>query len=235
MKHTGTSPCILIVEDDDGLRKFFARTLEGENYHVVAVQTTEEAFAFLRETHADLVLSDVVLEGKNGMALCRELRSRPETARLPVVLISGHRIEEDDQIQGLDAGADDYLLKPVSGKILAAKIQSVLHRYQAPRDLAEILKAHGLTLDVQSRVVTLRGQTIALTRKEFDLLTAFLRHPGQVLTNNDLLEKIWGMDPAIDLDTHTLTVHVSSLRKKLGEPLGGRIANVPRLGYRFEN
>jgi two-component system alkaline phosphatase synthesis response regulator PhoP len=229
------NPRILIVEDDNSLRKLFAKALEVEHYRVVAVQTAEEALACLSQTQADLVLSDVVLQGKNGMTLCRELRSRKETARLPIVLISGRRIEEDDQVQGLDAGADDYLLKPVSGKILAAKIQSVLRRYRAPRDLEKILKAHGLTLDVPSRIATLRGQTIALTRKEFDLLTAFLRHPGRVLTNDNLLEQIWGVDPTANLDTHTLRVHISSLKKKLGNVLGGRIANVPRLGYRFEN
>jgi DNA-binding response OmpR family regulator len=185
--------------------------------------------------HADMVLSDVVMKGKDGMALCRELRSRPETSHLPFILISGRRMEEEDQVQGLDAGADDYLLKPVSGPMLIAKVQSVLRRYRSPYELAETLKAHGLTLDVQSRVATLRGQTIALTRKEFDLLTAFLRQPGLVLTNDYLLEWIWGVDPNAELDTRTLTVHISSLRNKLGEPLGGRIANVPRLGYRFDN
>jgi two-component system phosphate regulon response regulator PhoB len=228
-------PCILIVEDDNRLRKFFTKTLEGEEYRVVAVQSAEEAFACVRDSHADLLLSDVVLKGKDGVMLCRELRSRPETSHLPVILISGRRIEEEDQVEGLGSGADDYLLKPVSGSMLVAKIQSVLRRYRAPLDLAETLEAHGLLLDVQSRVVTLRGQAIALTRKEFDLLAAFLRQPGQVLTNEYLLEWIWGVDPHIELDTRTLTVHVSSLRNKLGERLGGRIANVPRLGYRFEN
>ncbi len=230
------TPCILVVEDDNRLRKFFTKALEGENYRVIAMQTAEEAFASMRDIHADLVLSDVVLKGgMDGTTLCRELRSRPETSHLPIVLMSGRRMEEEDQVQGLGAGADDYLLKPVSSKVLVAKIQSVLRRYKAPRDLAETLKAHGLTLDVQSRVAMYRGQTISLTRKEFDLLTAFLRQPGQVLTTNYLLEWVWGVDPSMDLDTRTLTVHVSSLRNKLGEPLGGRIANVPRLGYRFEN
>lgn len=229
------NPCILIVEDDNRLRKFFTKTLEGEKYRVITTSSAEEAFTCVRETRADIVLSDVVMKGMDGMTLCRELRSRPETAHLPVILISGSRIEDDDQVEGLGAGADDYLFKPVSGKVLIAKIQSVLRRYKAPRDLAETLKAHGLTLDVQARVAMYRGQTIALTRKEFDLLTAFLRKPGQVLTNDYLLEWVWGVDPGIELDTRTLTVHVSSLRNKLGEPLGAKIANVPRLGYRFEN
>jgi len=231
-----TTPCILVVEDDSRLQKFFVKTLEGENYRVVTAQSAEEAFVCVRETHANLVLSDVVLKGsKDGMALCRELRGRPETSHVPVILMSGHRMEEEDLVEGLGAGADDYLLKPVSGKMLIAKIQSVFRRYKAPRDLAETLKAQGLTLDVQSRVAMYRGQTIALTRKEFDLLTVFLRQPGKVLTNDYLLEWVWGVDPNMELDTRTLTVHVSSLRNKLGEPLGGRIANVPRLGYRFEN
>jgi DNA-binding response OmpR family regulator len=226
---------VLIVEDDDRLRKWLARTLEDENCRVVAVETAEEAIACLDKTPADLVLSDVGLRGKSGIVLCRELRSRPDTSHVPVVLLSGDRMGEEDQLQGLGAGADAYLLKPVSGQMLIAKIQAVLRRYRAPRDLADILNAHGLALDVPSRLATRRGQTIALTRKEFDLLTVFLRHPGQVLMNADLLKWIWGVDPSVGLDSHTLTVHVSSLRKKLGGPLGDRIISVPRLGYRFEN
>ncbi len=226
---------ILVVEDEERLRKFFVKTLEAEGYQALAAGTAEDALSRLQEARADLVLSDVVLKGQDGLALCRELRGRPETAHIPVVLVSGHRIEDDDQVEGLSAGADDYLLKPVSGKVLVAKIQSVLRRYRAPHDLAETLKSHGLALDVQSRVVTLRGQPIALTRKEFDLLTAFLRQPGRVLSNDYLLEWIWGVDPKASLDTRTLTVHISSLRAKLGDALGSRIANVPRQGYRFEN
>jgi len=229
------NPCILIVEDDHRLRKFFIKALEGEKFKVMATETAEEAFRCLRETRVDLVLSDVVLQGKDGTALCRQLRSRTETSHLPVVLMSGTRMDEEDQVNGLDAGADDYLLKPVSGKVLIAKIQSVLRRYRSPHDLAKILKVHGLKLDVRVRVATLRGQTIALTRKEFDLLTAFLRRPGEILMNDYLLESIWGVDPTANVATHTLTVHVSSLRKKLGEIFGGRISNVPRFGYRFEN
>ena len=229
------NPNILVVEDDARLQKFYVRTLEGEGYPVAAMQSAEEAFAYLQKMRPDLILSDVVLKGMDGTTFCRELRSRPETAHIPFILISGRRIEEDDQIDGLDAGADDYLIKPVSGKVLVAKIQSVLRRYRSPQELAETLKAHGLTLDVKARTATLRGQRVSLTRKEFDLLMAFLRQPGQVLTNGYLLEWVWGVDPNINLDTRTLTVHVSSLRNKLGDSLGGKITNIPRLGYRFEN
>ena len=127
------NPCILIVEDDNRLRKFFTKTLEGEKYRVISAPTAEEAMACLRETRADLVLSDVVLKGKDGMTLCRELRDRPESAHLPIVLMSGRRMEEDDQVQGLGSGADDYLLKPVSGKVLVSEnTVGKLRRYKAP-------------------------------------------------------------------------------------------------------
>jgi DNA-binding response OmpR family regulator len=229
--------CVLIVEDDELLGELFAKILVEASYRVVAVANAEEAFASLQKTSVDLLLADVALvdDDQAGVALCRELRSRPETSRLPIVLMSGHSMEEVDQVEGLDAGADDYLLKPVSRAILIAKIQSVLRRYQAPFELAETLKAHGLTLDVRARTAALNGETITLTRKEFDLLTAFLSRPGQVLTTQSLLEGIWGVDPTDELDTRTVTVHISSLRNKLGEPFGQRIINVPRLGYRFEN
>ena len=226
---------ILIVEDDSRLLKFFTKSLQSEGYQVFPTSSAEEAFSQLQKERVDLVLSDVALKGRPGTDLCREIRSRPETAYMPIILISGTRVDDDDQVDGFDAGADDYLLKPVSAKLLVAKIQSVLRRYQSPKDLAEILKAHGLALDVPARVATLNGQPVSLTRKEFDLLTAFLRQPGQVLSSDYLLEWVWGVDPRIELDTRTLTVHISSLRNKLGGPLGNRIVNVPRLGYRFEN
>jgi two-component system, OmpR family, alkaline phosphatase synthesis response regulator PhoP len=195
----------------------------------------QEAFNYLDEHKVDLVLSDVVLAEDDGVSLCRKLHERPETAHIPVVLISGRRIEEGDQVEGLHAGADDYLLKPVSGKVLVAKIHSVLRRYKAPTDLAEALKAHDLSLDVRARVATVKGKRIALTRKEFDLLTLFLQKPGQMLTSAYLLERVWGLDPSADVDTRTLTVHISSLRGKLGGDLGRRIATLPREGYRFDN
>ncbi len=229
-----TGDCILLLEDDDKLRASVSQLLEREDFRIVASDSADNAFTLIAENSVSLVLSDVVLNGKDGMTFCRDLRSTPTTTHLPVILMSGLRIEDSDTVLGLDAGADDYLPKPVSGKVLVAKIRSVLQRYRAPQELAGILRSHGLVLNVQGRVVTLKGKSIALTRKEFDLLTAFLRQPGVVLTPDYLLEAVLGIDPRFSLNEKTLSVHIAYLRDKLGEPLAGQITDLAHRGYRFE-
>lgn len=227
-------PCIMVIEDDQILQKLFVKTLQDDGYRTLAAESTEAALNLLHSKQADLVLSDVVFQGSDGITFCRELRTHATSAEIPCILVSGRRIEENDQIEGLVAGADDYLLKPVSSGLLLAKIQSVLRRFQAPRTLASVLEPLGISLDVRARRVLVNGRGVALTRKEFDLLTNLMHQPHRVLTERYLLERVWGMDPNAGVTTRTLTVHVSSLRNKLGDPLASRIVNIPRVGYRFD-
>jgi DNA-binding response OmpR family regulator len=225
---------ILLVDDEADNRRVVGDVLEAEGYVVKRLPNGREAFAAAVESVPDLVLSDVSMPGGDGLDLLAKLRADKKTARVPVVLMSGVHKRSDDQAEGLDQGADDYLPKPVTPALIRAKIAAVLRRYGAPAELGERLKAHGLVIDVAARTVTVSGRRVPLTRKEFDLLTTFLRKAGRVLSVPYLLETVWGYDPADYSDPHTIGVHVSTLRRKIGAKLAARIVAVPGLGYRFE-
>jgi DNA-binding response OmpR family regulator len=188
----------------------------------------------MRRIVPGIVVADVTLKGLDGIQLCRQIRSDQKWSGVPVVLLSGTRINPEDQIAGLEHGADDYLLKPVPGRLLAVRIAAVMRRYAAPGTLGEVLRAQGLELDVRARVVRVAGKPVTLTRKEFDLLTFLLEHRGDALPHQRILDAVWGIDPAAEVDTETLKTHVSTLRGKLGRAIGDRIASIRGVGYKFE-
>lgn len=226
---------ILLVDDEkDGLT-VLKGMLEGEGFSVVTAGSAREALLAANDSQPDLILSDVAMPAEDGLTLVGRLKNGKRTASIPVILMSGVHKGDADQIEGIEKGADDYIPKPVSPGLLFAKVRAVLRRYAAPEELHKVLKVNGLLLDAQARVVQSKGRRISLTRKEFDLLATFLRKPGRVLSVAYLLETVWGYDPADYNDPHTVGVHISSLRKKLGSALGEKIASVSGLGYRFEN
>lgn len=225
---------VLLVDDEADNRRVYSLILQHEGYAVKTAASAEDALAAAVESPPDLVLSDVSMPGEDGLSLLRRLRAEKGTANVPVILMSGVRKAASEQADGLDQGADDYLPKPIAPALLRAKVAAVLRRFDAPRDLKEQLKAHGLTLDVSARTVKVGSRTVALTRKEFDLLTTLLRRRGRVLSVPYLLETVWGYDPADYSDPHTIGVHVSTLRKKVGAAVGAKIVTVPGLGYRFD-
>lgn len=225
---------VLLIDDERDSRVVFKGMLERGGFSVLEASSAQEAVRAACKSKPDLILSDVSMPGADGVALCERIKGDPRTRAIPVVLMSGVHKGEDEQAEGIEKGADDYLPKPVSGGLLFAKLHAVLRRYAAPEELRETLRAAGLVLDVQARTVTLKGRRVPLTRKEFDLLTTFLRKPGRVVGVPYLLETVWGYDPADYNDPHTVGVHVSSLRKKLGPSLGRRIVSVSGLGYRLD-
>ena len=225
---------ILIVDDEADSLAVYKGMLEAEGFSVVQARSAREALLAAVDSRPDLVLSDVAMPDEDGVALCRRLKSDRRTCAVPVILISGVHTGEADQTEGIEEGADDYLPRPCSAGFLFAKIRAVLRRYSVPEELKEVLKAEGIAVDIQARTVSLKGHEIPLTRKEFDLLTTFLRKPGRVMSIPYLLETVWGYDPADYNDPHTVGVHISSLRKKLGSKLGEKLASVPGLGYRFD-
>ena len=225
---------VLLVDDEPDMLTAYRGLLEGAGFSVVCAGSVREAVAAARDSAPDLVLSDVAMPEADGKALTAALRGDRATASIPVVLMSGSYKEEGDQAEGLEAGADDYLPKPASPRLLVARLRAVLRRANAPAELAEALEGEGITLDVAGRIVTQDGLRVPLTRKEFDLLTTFLRRPGRVLSIPYLLETVWGYDPAEYNDPHTVAVHVSSLRRKLGKGFGNRLKPLPGLGYRFD-
>lgn len=225
---------VLLVDDDADNRLVFRHRLENDGFSIVEANCAAEGFSAAIDSKPDIVLTDVAMPDGDGLSLCRKLRGDRRTARIPIIMMSGIHNKEDEQLAGIEEGADDYLPKTYSPRLLAAKLRALLRRFAAPEELGDILKAEGIALDVQARTATHRGKRVALTRKEFDLLTTFLRKAGQVLSNNFLLETVWNYDPADYNDPRTIQTHVSSLRRKLGDKLGDRIVSVPGLGYRFE-
>lgn len=232
MKAEGT---ILVVDDDEDILRSVKRFLEAKGFAVITAQEASSAYLIAQEARPGLILSDSDMPGMDGHKLCRILKKDQRTAAIPVILMSGVWISEKDQISGLEGGADDYVNKPFSLPMLLARIQAVLRRFEAPgREEGEILESCGLSLDPSARTATIRGKPVRLTAKEFDLLTLFMQKPGRVLKPSYLLEAVWGYDPADYNDPHTVEVHVSSLRKKLGPQIGKRLVNVIGFGYKFE-
>jgi len=226
---------ILVVEDNPTFRKMVKTVLEEEGFVVVTTEDPAETPMVAKNQQPNLVLMDVVLGTTSGFELCQALKAQPYTSSIPIILLSGAQTDEEFQLQGFEEGADDYLLKPISNELLVAKVKAVLRRYASAEELADVLQAEGLALDVRSRKVMVQGQPVALTRKEFDLLTALLRKRGQVVYTTQLYNTVWGYGASAPVDSHTVKVHVSSLRSKIGPILAAKIVNVPGLGYRFEN
>jgi DNA-binding response OmpR family regulator len=216
---TGPGPQVLIVEDDVGIATQLVRGLVRGGYRVEHVTTGQEA---LTRAQADVVLLDLELPDGDGVAVCRKLRQRTDIA---IIVITAYG-EESDRVNALDAGADDYLVKPFGLAELQARIRAVLRRV---RPGGELIRHGPLTVDLRAQKVTVEGREIALTPKEFDILECLAADPGRVMTRQEVLESAW--DAHWYGPTKVLDVHVAALRRKLGMP--GLIETVYGRGYRL--
>jgi DNA-binding response OmpR family regulator len=201
---------ILIVDDEPIVRDVVARYLERDGFRTVTVGDGDEARALMEAETPGLVVLDVMLPGTDGLALCRWIRSRGET---PVIMLTA-RGEEADRIVGLELGADDYVTKPFSPRELTARVRAVLRR-TGPRADAEpeLLVFGDVTLEATTREVLRGGEPVRLTAKEFDVLWFLASHPRQVFSRDQLMDRVWGYEPA--LDSGTVTVHMRRLREKV--------------------
>jgi DNA-binding response OmpR family regulator len=221
---------ILVIDDSPELLESVRSHLAQSGFSVAVGRDGSEGRLLATEAPPDLVLADADMPGLDGHTLCRVLKKDPKTKAIPVIIMSGTMMEEKDIVAGLEGGADDYILKPFPMKVLLARIRAVLRRFEPSPETARKLKARGIVIDPAAREVTVEGQAVALTRKEFDLLALLMEKAGRVLTPGFLLEAVWGYDLADYNDPHTVESHVSRLRKKIG---AGRIENVPGCGYKF--
>lgn len=228
-----TTTKVLIVDDDHTIRNCLSDFLQDAGFQVVQAEGADEAILIATQSPPDLILSDVVLKGFDGIALCRRIKTDPRTINIPLILMSGLKTEGDDQVNGLTNGADDYLLKPIDGKLLIAKIRTVLRRRTEPAELEDVFTAGDLTVDRNAWTVSVKGAPVSLTRKEFELLLTLLRKRGRVLPPSFLLETVWGYGGDAYAGSRTLKVHIASLRSKLGPAIGKQIINVPGVGYKF--
>ena len=221
---------INLVEDDAGVRELELYTLRTAGYEAAGFGEPAEFRRALQEGLPDLVILDVMLPGEDGMSLLRALRHDARTRRVPVILVTA-RDAEMDKVNGLDAGADDYLTKPFGVMELLARVRALLRR--SGEEKAEDVLTHGpIVLDRLRHRVTAEGAEVVLTHMEFELLAFLMAHPGQALTREVLLDDVWGM--AYAGDTRTVDVHIRTLRQKLGSS-GSLIATVRGVGYRLED
>lgn len=219
---------LLIIEDNNGIRKMLSKFLSSKGHQVLEAESGEKGMALFFKESVDLVLLDIMLPGMDGFKVCREIRKRAMT---PVIMITA-KSEDHDKILGLDVGADDYIVKPFSHEEVAARIRAVMRRvdYSEEKENQFI----GLTIDPQKYQTTLFNQEIHLTKKEFELLSLFTRHPNQLFARDHLLDKVWGID--YYGDSRTVDSHIKRLREKLKTEkiLNWQIKTVWGKGYLFE-
>ena len=223
---------IVIVEDEPSISEVVSLYLHRAGYEVVCFSDGLLALNSLVDALPDLIILDVMLPGMDGFTLTRKLRDQSD---VPIILLTSRR-EESDRIAGLELGADDYVVKPFSPQELVSRVRAVLRRVRASSEISKegILDFNGLTINPQTRDVSINGEPIILTAKEFDLLYHMALHPRQVFTREQLLENIWGFSHYID--PGTVTVHIRRLREKIEKDPTSPIyiITVWGIGYKFE-
>jgi two-component system phosphate regulon response regulator PhoB len=202
---------ILLVEDDRSLVELLTWNLEREDFEVENTADGEDALLLARENPPDLVLLDWMIEGLSGIEVCRRLRRIPDTANVPIIMLTA-RGEEEDRVRGLETGADDYVTKPFSPRELIARVQAVLRRVR-PALAGEQLIYSDIEMDTVSHKVRRAGVSVPLGPTEFRLLKHFLEHPGRVFSRERLLDSVWGRDS--DIEPRTVDVHIRRLRKAI--------------------
>jgi two-component system phosphate regulon response regulator PhoB len=202
---------ILIVEDEEALTLLLRYNLETQGYEVETIARGDEADTRLREGTPDLVILDWMLPGLSGIELCRRLRARPETQKLPIIMLTA-RGEESERVRGLSTGADDYIVKPFSVPELLARVNALLRR-ASPERVAEVLSFGDIAIDREKKRVSRAGQAVDLGPTEYRLLEFLMERPGRVFSREQLLDGVWGSD--IYIDERTVDVHVGRLRKAL--------------------
>ena len=229
-------PSMLIVEDEGDIRELVSYNLLKEGYQVAGVASGEEALASVEARPPDLVVLDLMLPGVDGLTVCRTLKSDPKTASILILMLTA-KGEESDIVAGLNLGADDYVTKPFSPKVLIARIRAVLRRTEAmPRQgeddrTAKKIEVHELVIDPQRHEVLVRGKPVDLTSTEFRVLMFLARRPGWVFTRLQILDGVHGENYAIT--DRAIDVQIVGLRKKLGVA-GKYVETVRGVGYRFK-
>jgi DNA-binding response OmpR family regulator len=221
-----TGSVLMLVEDDDSIGRLVKQYLEQQaGWRVLWLRTGEEAVAELRRHPVRLIVLDVGLPGMDGFEVCRRVRAQ---SGVPIVMLTA-RDEEPDRVVGFELGADDYVPKPFSPRELEARIRAILRRAEPRSSDDVVLSAGEIVLRRDSHDVTVDGEAVQLTAKEFDLLTCFLEHQGIVLSRERLLDIVWGM--SYPGGTRTVDMHVAQLRRKLGD--AEAIHTVRGAGYKL--
>ena len=223
---------ILVVEDEASLREPLIFLLQKEGFKTIEAKDGEEAIVLFRSANPDIVLLDLMLPGKSGIEVCREIREHSNT---PIIMVTA-KDSEVDRVVGLEIGADDYIVKPYSTRELIARVRAVLRRGTEQKSLSTgmVITGGSVTLDPERHRVTVNGESVSMPLKEFELLEYLMENQGRVLTRGQIIDRIWGTD--YFGDTKTLDVHIKRLRTKIeadsAEPK--HILTIRGLGYKFE-
>jgi two-component system phosphate regulon response regulator PhoB len=223
---------VLLVEDERDIAELVRYHVEQAGMRCVHASDGGVALRLARAELPDVVVLDLMLPGLDGLEVCRHLRRDPATRRVPIIMLTA-RGEEVDRVVGLELGADDYVVKPFSPRELVARIRAVLRRGETPEPPPAGRVSGALHVDEARHAVTVGGQPVELTPKEFGLLAALMKADGRVLSREQLLDTVWGYANAVEIESRTVDVHVRRLRAKLG-PEAHRIVTVKAVGYRFD-
>ncbi|MDB4053306.1 MAG: phosphate regulon transcriptional regulator PhoB [Octadecabacter sp.] len=222
-----STPHVLLIEDEPAQREVLAYNLEAEGYRVSRGEDGEQGLLLVDEDAPDVIVLDWMLPSVSGIEVCRQLKMRPETRAIPIIMLSA-RSEEVDKVRGLETGADDYVVKPYAVAELMARVRTQLRRVR-PSTVGQVLEYEDIRLDSETHRVTRAETELKLGPTEFRLLSTFMEKPGRVWSREQLLDRVWGRD--IYVDTRTVDVHIGRLRKILTAHGDDPVRTVRGAGY----
>jgi len=220
---------ILIVEDEKHLVKVLKYNLEKAGYRVLVVHDGQSALTSFKKEIPDMVILDIMLPKLDGFEICKEIRRE---SKVPILMLTARK-EEVDRVLGLELGADDYVTKPFSVRELLARVKAILRRVSEKENKRSLVRVGDLKVDLERYETRIGERPIDLSPKEFEFLKCLIQADGKALTRDQLLEKVWGYDKSMEIDTNTVDQHIARLRNKLGSE-AGRIITVKNVGYRLK-
>lgn len=221
---------LLLVDDDRDILEFVAYNLKKEGYKVRTAQSGLDALEAVKKEVPHLILLDVMMPGMDGIETCDRLRAMPELSETMIAFLTA-RGEDYSQVAGFDAGADDYITKPIKPKVLISRLKALLRRQGSSAAMpAQKMELGDLMIDPEQYLIKLKGEKIELPRKEFELLSLLASRPGKVFPREEIMDKIWGNDVVVG--GRTIDVHIRKLREKIGDT---KIKTIKGVGYKFED
>lgn len=219
---------VLLVDDEQDIVDLLKYNLEREGYHVLTALNGRDALKLAKANRPDLIVLDIMMPGMDGVEVCMQLRQQQEFKNTLITFLTA-RGEDYSQIAGFDAGADDYITKPVRPKVFVSKVKALLKRSGAERPDGHVLEANGVKVDLEKVMVYMGQQELQLPKKEFELLVLLMSKPGKVFKREEIYNQIWGNE--LFVGDRTIDVHIRKLREKIGDE---RIKTVKGIGYKFD-
>lgn len=221
-------PTILLVDDDPDIREFVTFNLAKEGYNVVTAKDGAEGVEAVKKHRPDLVLLDVMMPGMDGIEACEAIRTNPDIASTLIAFLSA-RGEDYSQVAGFDAGADDYITKPIRPKVLVSRVKALLRRNVKESEPVGNIERGDLLINLENYQVFRDGEVVDMPRKEFELLHLLASKPGKVFSRDSIMDRVWGSEVVVG--GRTIDVHIRKIREKIGDD---RIKTIKGVGYKFE-